>query len=215
MEDGSSTAWFAVHIRIYDHEHVEASLINKGFEVFAPSYVTKRIVSKREREVRAPLFPGYLFCALDPQKRVPVLTTPGVIGILGTGKTLTPVAAEEIEAVRRVVASGLPVEPYHLLQPGEAVEVKSGRLAGIKGVVVHYRGRCRLVIRVTILNDRAVSVEVDPATVMRLDKTTLHHAIPRPLSEPSSLPSFRVGGEQRYERIPYSAIAREAVYRRG
>jgi transcription antitermination factor NusG len=91
-----------------------------------------------------------------------------VIRILGNGNALTPVPTEEIEAIRRAVASGLPVEPFDLLQPGEPVQVQTGPLAGIKGEVVYHKGKHRLVIRVTALNDRAVSVEVDHTNVARL-----------------------------------------------
>lgn len=164
----NSISWFALHIRIYKHENVETSLRNKGFEVFAPTYIAKRVLAGRERQTPAPLFPGYLFCALDTRQRLPVLTVPGVIRILGTGNVLTEVPVEEIEAIRRTISSGLPVEPFDWLQPGEPVLVQKGPLAGIRGEVVYHKGKHRLVIRVAALNDRAVSVEVDQSTVTRL-----------------------------------------------
>jgi transcription termination/antitermination protein NusG len=163
----NSIPWFALHIRIYKNDSVEISLRNKGFDVFAPSYTAKRVVAGRERQISAPLFPGYMFCALDAAERLPVLTIPGVIKILGTRTALTVIPAEEIEAIRRTIASGLPLEPFDLLQPGEPVEVQRGPLAGIRGEVVYHKGRHRLVIRISALNDRAVSVEVDQANVAR------------------------------------------------
>ncbi len=164
----NSLPWFALHIRIYKNDSVEASLRNKGFEVFAPSYTARRVVAGRERQIPAPLFPGYMFCSLDAAEPLPVLKIPGVIRILGTGNALTVIPAEEIEAIRRTVASGLPLEPLSLLQPGEPVELRRGPLAGIRGEVVYHKGKHRLVIRVSALNDRAVSIEVDQANVARL-----------------------------------------------
>ena len=59
-----------------------------------------------------PLFPGYLFCRFDVRDRLlPILTTPGVIGIVGAGKTPVPVDDEEIEAIRAILRSGLAVQP--------------------------------------------------------------------------------------------------------
>jgi transcription antitermination factor NusG len=164
----SSIPWFALHIRIYKNDSVEASLRNKGFEVFAPSYIAKRVVAGRQRQIPAPLFPGYMFVSLDAAERLPVLTIPGVIRILGTGNAFTVIPTEEIEAIRRTVASGLPLEPFDLLQPGQPVQVQRGPLSGIRGEVIYHKGRHRLVIRVTALNNRAVSVEVDQASVARL-----------------------------------------------
>src|SRR5580704_10111722 len=161
-------SWFAIHIRTYYRESVDMSLRHKGFEVFAPSYIASRGVAGREKQIPAALFPGYLFCSLDPDHRLPVLTVPGVIRILGNGNALTPIPTEEIEAIRRAVASGLPVEPFDLLQPGEAVEVQTGPLAGIKGEGVYHKGKHRWRIRVTALNHQAVSVEVDYTNIARL-----------------------------------------------
>lgn len=160
--------WFAVHIRMHNQDQVETTLRYKGYDVFGPTHAVARRVGGREKNVQKPLFPGYLFCSLDPQHRLPVLTVPGVISILGVGNVPTPVDAEVIEAIRRTVASGLTVEPFRLMQPGEPVCVKHGPLAGIEGVFVNYRGRSRLVIVVKTLNDRAVSVEMDRSAVTPL-----------------------------------------------
>ena len=164
----NSLSWFAIHIRTYYRESVHVSLRHKGFEVFAPSYIARRRVAGREKRIPAALFPGYLFCSPDPDHCLPVLTVPGVIRIPGNGIALTPVPADEIDAIRRAVASGLPVEPFDLLQPGEPVQVQTGPLAGIKGEVVYHKGRHRLPIRVMALNQRAVSVEADHTNVARL-----------------------------------------------
>jgi transcription antitermination factor NusG len=96
------------------------------------------------------------------------ISVPGVIRILGNGDALTPVPTDEIESIRRAVASGLPVEPFDLLRPGEPVQVQTGPLAGIKGEVVYHKGKHRLLIRVSALNHQAVSVEVDYTNVARL-----------------------------------------------
>ena len=158
-------SWFAVHVRMHDYHNVEKALHCKGYEVFAPTYepprVSPAVRARRQRRARVALFPGYLFCSLDPRQRTPVLTVPGVISILGLGSTITPVPASEIESLRRTVHSGLPLESVRLLEPGEPVEVQSGPLAGVKGAVVYHKGKYRVVISVSALNDRAVAVEVD------------------------------------------------------
>jgi transcription antitermination factor NusG len=173
QQEQQATPWFALHIRMHDHANVETALNHKGYDVFAPSYVATRISSGREKHTRTPLFPGYLFCSLDPQHRLPVLKVPGVIRILGLGGSVTPVPTHEIESIRRTITSGLPFESFRLLEPGEPVEVKSGPLAGVKGMVVYHKGKYRVVITVTALNDRAVSVEVDRAALAHIDAPAL------------------------------------------
>jgi transcriptional antiterminator NusG len=168
-EHTKSIQWFAVHIRTYHRANVETSLRHKGYEVFAPSYVAARIVAGRERKISAPLFPGYVMCAFDAADRMPILTVPGVIRILGTSTALTPIPESDIEAIRRTMSSGLNYEPIGLFQTGAPVQVQRGPLAGIRGEVVYHKGKQRLVIRVAALNDRAVCVEVDQTTITRLD----------------------------------------------
>jgi len=163
----TNRSWFAVHIRIRER-YIQTALQHKGFEIFSPTYVRKRIGARgRERVLHLPLFPGYLFCSLDPQDRLEVLKVPGVKAILGLGKTVTPIPPEEIEAIRTAVSCGLPYEACEILEPGDLVVVQSGPLAGVKGSVFRYKGKHRLVITVSALNNRAVSVEVEDFMVGR------------------------------------------------
>jgi transcription antitermination factor NusG len=168
LED--SLSWFALHVRMHEYHNIEKALDSKGYEVFAPTYEPK---AKRRRRARVPLFPGYLFCSLDPRQRTPVLTVPGVIRILGLGHSVCPVPTQEIESLRRTVDSGLPLESIRLLEPGEPVVVQSGPLAGVKGVVVYHKGSYRVVITVSALNDRAVAVEVDRSALISLKASSV------------------------------------------
>ena len=175
--------WFAVHTRMHNQGQVETTLRYKGYDVFGPTHAVTRRIGGREKIVQKPLFPAYLFCSLDPQHRLPVLTVPGVISILGVGNVPTPVDTEVIEAIRRAVASGLPLEPFRLMQPGEPVRVKHGPLEGIEGTFVNYRGRSRLVIVVKALNDRSVSVEMDRSAVTPLPPPVTANRPRVPVSE--------------------------------
>ena len=53
----------------------------KDFEAFLPTYSEVRRCSDRLKKVSAALFPGYLFCRLDAEHRLPILTTVGVASI--------------------------------------------------------------------------------------------------------------------------------------
>ena len=143
--------WFAVHISTRER-NIETALQYKGFEIFSPYYVRKKIAARgRERVLHLPLFPGYLFCSLDPQDKLEVLKVPGVITVLGLGRSVTPIPSEEIEAIRKAVSCGLPYAPCQVFEPGDSVVVESGPLAGVKGLLFRYKGKHRLVISVLAL----------------------------------------------------------------
>jgi len=139
---------------------VAGSLSGKGYELFLPTYRSKRSWSDRTKVLDLPLFAGYLFCRFDIQTRLPILTTPGVGSIVGAGKTPEAVDEREIEAIRTVVRSGVVYEPYGHLPEGQLVHVEQGSLRGLTGVVMNHKKDSRLIISVTLLM-RSVSVEIE------------------------------------------------------
>jgi transcription antitermination factor NusG len=116
-------------------------------------------------EIDVPLFPSYVFCRLDLGVRLPVLTTPGVLGIVGNGRIPMAVDDQEIAALQRMVHSGLDSEPWPFLEIGQRVRIDSGPLAGCEGILLEFKGKRRLVLSVTLLR-RSVAVEVDRPSVL-------------------------------------------------
>jgi transcription antitermination factor NusG len=116
--------------------------------------------SDRHKEVERVLFPGYLFCRFDPQDRLPIITTPYVISIVGAGKTPIPIEEAEVEAISVVALSGLETEPWPFVGAGDRVLLTDGPLSGLEGILVEVKKRCRLVVSVTLLQ-RSVAVELD------------------------------------------------------
>jgi transcription antitermination factor NusG len=135
-------SWYALRVQSRLVLVASATLRGKGYEEFLPTYRSRHRGADRLKELDAPLFPGYLFCRFDPQDRaIPIVTTPGVIGFVGAGKTPLPIADEEIETVRSVVQSGLAPQPWPFLMPGSQLYIERGPLAGLQGTVVEAVGR--------------------------------------------------------------------------
>jgi transcription antitermination factor NusG len=97
---------------------------------------------------------------MNPHNRLPVLMTPGVIQIVGVGKTPIPVEEEEIAAIQRVGKSGLPTMPWPYLEVGHVVRIEEGPLRGLAGIVVKIKSGLKLVLSVSLLQ-RSVAVEID------------------------------------------------------
>lgn len=157
-------SWFAIQTRSRYERLVETQLRGKGYELFLPVYNCRRRWSDRIKELELPLFPGYLFCRFDPEDRLPILVTHGVLQVVGTQKTPTPVEDAEIAAIRTAVQSGLPTQPWPFLQIGQRVRVECGPLCGVEGILLQFRGHHRLALSVTLLQ-RSVAVEVDDSWI--------------------------------------------------
>ena len=114
-------AWYALRVRSNFEWAVNAALAGKEYEAFLPTYRTRRRWSDRTKEVEAPLFRGYTFCRFDATRRLPILTTPGVISIVGS--TTGPIQVDECEiaSVRAMVASRVVVGPWPFLAAGDYV----------------------------------------------------------------------------------------------
>jgi len=188
-----SFPWFALQIRSR-YEKIAASLLcGKGYELFLPSYKSRRRWSDRIKELEVPLFPGYLFCRFNPLDRLPILVTPGVIQVVGTGKSPVPVDDAEIAALQTAVQSGLPRQPWPFLQIGQRVRVECGPLCGLEGILLDFKGRHRLVLSVTLLQ-RSVAVEVDGAWVISIPQQ--HRAYSGPAAFRHANPPIRKTTEE-------------------
>ena len=159
--------WYALQVRARFEQGVAEHLDGKGYEWFLPLYKCRKRWSDRIKEVEAPLFPGYLFCRVNPQDRLPILKTPGVIQIVGCNRTPIAVDEGEVQAIQRMVASGIPNQPWPFLAAGDRVRIESGPLSGLEGILIEFKGNHRLVLSVTLLQ-RSVAVEIDSAFVSSL-----------------------------------------------
>lgn len=156
--------WYAVQVKSRFEAVAAALLEQKGFPILYPTYTEHRRWNDRTRELPRPLFPGYVFCRFDARSRLPVLTTPHVMSVVGAGRIPVPVEDAEIRAVRDVQRSGRTVLPWPFLGAGEKVRVIAGPLRGLEGLLLSTKNESRLVISVTLLR-RSIAVEVDRVAV--------------------------------------------------
>jgi hypothetical protein len=84
--DPKNYPWFALRLRSKYEKITATHLRERGYEEFAPSYKVEKRWSDRTKQIDQFLFPGYLFCRFDPHDRLPILTAPGVVDVVGFGK---------------------------------------------------------------------------------------------------------------------------------
>jgi transcriptional antiterminator NusG len=158
--EGEPYPWFAVRVRSKHERVTSLHLQKRGYEEFSPSYRAESQWSDRKKTTDRFLFPGYVFCRFNPTDRLPILTAPGVVGLIGFGDGPTPIPDREIDQVRTMVQSGLLVTPWPFLELGQTVRLESGPLRGLEGIVEEVKGQLRLVVSIRLLQ-RSVSTEID------------------------------------------------------
>ncbi len=168
MSGDDTTAWYALRTRGRHEKVVDSQLASRGIEAFLPLVTRRHRWADRWKEVALPLFPGFCFarfCYGDHARRLAVLKTVGVVELLGINGHPTPVPDAEIDSVRTLVSSVLPIDPHPYLKEGMEVEVVRGPLEGMRGIMVRKGKRARLVVSVHLIQHSA-SVELDADDVV-------------------------------------------------
>lgn len=152
--------WFGIRTRSNFEKKAAAALASKGYPQYLPLYRVRRQWSDRVVETHLPLFPGYVFCRFDPKYRLPILSAPGVVRIIGFGNELAAIPDDEIQAIRTILNSGNVAEPCPFLSDGQRVRITCGPMEGLEGILNKRKNDMRVVVSVTILQ-RSIAVEFD------------------------------------------------------
>ena len=129
----NGTAWYALRTRSRHEKRVRDLLATRGIEPFLPLVTRWRRWQDRRTQVAFPLFPGYCFARFSLRERLAVLTAVGVVQILGNHDGPLPVPEAEIESVRRLVTSTLPVDPHPYLREEDWWRSSSGPWPACRG----------------------------------------------------------------------------------
>lgn len=156
--------WWALYTR-HQHEKTVAEMLTaKGFDVFLPLYESTRRWKDRTKILSLPLFPCYVFVRGGLDRKLQVVTTPGIHMILHRGDRVATIPQKEIDAIQRAVEGSCRIEPYPFLKSGMRVRVVRGALEGVEGILVRKKNQCRLILSVDMLI-QSVAVEVHAADV--------------------------------------------------
>jgi transcriptional antiterminator NusG len=188
QQTDGSCCWFALAVKPRFERAVARTLEMKGYEALLPVYIKQHGYGSHSRDAELPLFPGCVFCHFDVRHRLPMLTTPGVIQILGDGNIPIPLADSEITSLQTAIQAHLPFQPFPFVHSGQKVRIGSGSLAGIEGIVMSFKQTLRLVISVTQLQ-KSVLLEIDRGLVS--ESECIYAASASALEEAQSVSQFR------------------------
>jgi hypothetical protein len=157
VEDTSRQWWV-----IYTKSRQEKALVRQLGVQDVPCYLPLVPKDHYNRGMRScshhPVFAGYVFLFGDEMERVQALKTNRVSRILPVND------GEELRAdlcrVRDLIALDAPLTVERCLEPGQAVRIKHGSLAGLEGTIIQRRNTTRLLIAVRYLQ-QGISIQID------------------------------------------------------
>ncbi len=152
--DGASggVRWFVVRTLANQDRRAEQQLIQQAFVTYLPLVERSVRHARKIRQVRAPLFPGYLFIELDlaRDRWRCVNSTFGVSSLIMGGDQPMPVPCGVVEAIMALTRTDGLIDFTPNMQVGDKVEVISGALAGMFGTLARCdaRGRVELLLEI-------------------------------------------------------------------
>jgi transcriptional antiterminator RfaH len=160
--------WYVAHTQPGSEAKASWHLRNQDFAVYLPRYLKRRRHARRIDWVATPLFPRYLFIAMDlaTARWRAIRSTIGIAGLVCHGDRPTPVPLGIVEALQaREDDKGvvtLPTAP--LFDKGDRVHITDGALRGLSGLFDGTSDEERVIILLDLLG-RQVRVRVPLETV--------------------------------------------------
>jgi transcriptional antiterminator RfaH len=156
--------WCVAHTQPHAEAKATTHLRRQGFEIYFPRYLKRRHHARKIETVAAPLFPRYVFIAVDTaaQRWRSICSTVGVATLVCNGEKPAVVPTGVLEALRsREDTSGLiKLESRPAFQPGDRVRVLDGAFSSCLGLFEGMAERERIEILLDLLG-RKVRVVLD------------------------------------------------------
>ena len=154
----SGRQWWVIYTKARQEKALARQLLRWKVPFYLPLVAKENLIRGRRVESHIPLFGGYVFSFASDEERVQSLTTNRISRILPVSNG--DVLCDELRDVRQLIASDAPLTVERRLVPGQRVRIKAGSLLGMEGTVVTHRGKTRLVVAVSFLQ-QGVSIEID------------------------------------------------------
>jgi transcriptional antiterminator RfaH len=149
------TYWCAVNTKVNAEDKAVFHLARQGFKVMLPKHLKRRAHARKIEWVPRPLFPGYLFVEIDPERSPwrAIRSTVGIFDIIRFGDKPAPVPEEVIDEIRaRQDENGLiKTHDGHNFKPGDAVRVLQGALGEFEALFESADDRNRVTVLLNML----------------------------------------------------------------
>ncbi|MBT3361783.1 MAG: transcriptional activator RfaH [Rhodospirillales bacterium] len=147
--------WYVVHTKPRGEETALFHLRRQDFEAYLPCHLKKRVHARRTDWVPSPLFPNYMFVAMDKDhaRWRSIRGTIGVKGLVCNGDQPLPVPEGIVEAIR-AQENGNGYVDFHrdeVFNKGERVEIAKGPFAETCGIFECVDSKDRVIVLLSLL----------------------------------------------------------------
>ncbi len=158
--------WYVAQTLHRREKVAELHLRAQGFRSFFPQFRRTVRHARKLREVVAPVFPGYIFVVLNPERDRwrSINGTFGVARLVSAHQRPTPVPTGVVEALLGSLDQSGLVRFDDGLKPGQPVRVVAGPFAEVLGVLQRLDAKGRVQVLLNIMGGQA-PVRMDRANL--------------------------------------------------
>jgi transcriptional antiterminator RfaH len=145
--------WWVMHTKPRQEKALARQLHAQEIRYYLPLNGKRTKIRGKLVPAYVPVFPGYLFLLAEREHLHQALATRRVarhLEVLNQRQLW-----QELRQIHRLIQSGLPITPELALVPGAKVEMCSGPLAGLRGVIVRSASGNRFVVQVDFIQQGA------------------------------------------------------------
>jgi transcription antitermination factor NusG len=172
----SDEHWYAIYCKSRHERRVHNRLTAKGIVSYLADYETKAQWGPRLRKFTKNLLPGYVLvqACMDPKIYLKILQTESVVKFVGRPyPQLSWIPDKQVQSLRLLLESRCAFDEVSYFnagfKAGDQVEVITGPLAGLRGVVNGPANpKHRVIVSIDLLQ-RSVALEIDAYLLRRVN----------------------------------------------
>jgi transcription termination/antitermination protein NusG len=164
--DGCTGPWFILHTMSRQEKALAQAMEAMDVPFFLPLRRQVRYHGRQRADVLTPLFPNYIFVRGTPYQVYQADRTKRVANIIQVFDQQR--LDSEVRCVHLAISHTGELDIHPFLRKGVRVEVKSGPLQGVRGLIEDRTRDNRLVLQIEMLG-QATSIEIDGSLLEPLD----------------------------------------------
>jgi transcription antitermination factor NusG len=162
----SDCHWWVAHTKSRQEKSLARELVVSEVPFYLPLVAKERVTRGRKVKSWVPLFGGYLFMYGSKSQEFSRLQTNRICSLLRVDDAVQLV--DELRSIKQLIESDAALTVERRLEAGRQVRVTAGPFAGAEGTVITRRGRSRLFVAVTFLQ-QGISLEIDDFMLEPID----------------------------------------------
>lgn len=144
--------WLAAYTNPRSEKKAYKYLKEQGIETYLPLVKRMKQWSDRKKMVEEPLIRSYIFVYISEKEYFQVLNTQHIVRFITFERKAVPIPEKQIDTLKKLLSTDTEVDVIDTpLEEGDEIVVAKGPLLGMKGELIKYKQRKRVLVRLAHL----------------------------------------------------------------